>query len=46
MSHNLNSIKLGYIREYIGKYYGVVFKGDTRSLAWLIWGFPWQFGRG
>ena len=31
MSHSLNSLKGGYIRDYIGDYYGVI-KGDTRSL--------------
>ena len=31
MSCNLNSLKGGYIRDYIGDYYRVI-KGDTRSL--------------
>ena len=32
MSYNLNSIKRGYIGDYIGDYYIGVIKGDTRSL--------------
>ena len=31
MSHSLNSLKGGYIRDYIGTTIGVI-KGDTRSL--------------
>ena len=31
MSHSLNSLKGGYIGDYIGNYYRVI-KGDTRSL--------------
>ena len=31
MSHSLNSLKGGYIGDYIGSYYRVI-KGDTRNL--------------
>ena len=31
MSYSLNSLKGGYIRDYIGDYYRDI-KGDTRSL--------------
>ena len=31
MNHSLNSLKGGYIRDYIGDYYRDI-KGDTRSL--------------
>ena len=42
MSCNLNSLKGGYIRDYIGDYYIGVIKGDTRSLdssSYMVWGF-------
>ena len=32
MSHNLNSLRGGYIGDYIWDYYRGLLKGDTRSL--------------
>ena len=35
MSHSLNSLKGGYIGDYIGTTMGVI-KGDTRSLDYSL----------
>ena len=36
MSHNLNSSKGRYIRDFIGTTIGVI-KGDARTLEYSIW---------
>ena len=42
MSYSLNSLKGGYIGDYIGDYYRVI-KGGTRSLEYSSYGTKYGF---